>query len=220
MKSPTADEKRLILFDNPLLEKATVTSIDSFATIWAIALPLVAFSAWGTVSLIAALGLSLCGLLAWSLFEYFAHRHLFHWDPQWPFARRIVFAIHGNHHIQPTDHLRNLMPPIVSMPVGGLIWAMSYAVAGDIGTWLFFGFIVGYVAYDLVHYACHQWPMRGPIGKSVKRHHMRHHFAADHGNFGVTTPFWDKIFSTQITGGGRQASTAANLREYPVHPAE
>ena len=116
MKGPTTKEKRLVLFENPFLEMLTLASIWLFAAVWIVVLPLIAFVGWGTVSVSTAVGLSLGGLLVWSLFEYIAHRHLFHWEPQWLPARQLVFAIHGNHHAQPTDHLRNLMPPIVSLP--------------------------------------------------------------------------------------------------------
>ena len=218
MKGPTTKEKRLVLFENPFLEMLTLASIWLFAAVWIVVLPLIAFVGWGTVSVSAAVGLSLGGLLVWSLFEYIAHRHLFHWEPQWLPARQLVFAIHGNHHAQPTDHLRNLMPPIVSLPVAGFIWALCYALAGNAGTWFVFGFLAGYVLYDLTHYACHQWSMRGRIGKVIKKHHMRHHFMGEDGNFGVTTPLWDHVLDTRIGSAGRVSAKA--MRELPVHPAE
>jgi sterol desaturase/sphingolipid hydroxylase (fatty acid hydroxylase superfamily) len=28
--------------------------------------------------------------------------------------------------------------------------------------------------------------------------HMRHHYSPKHGNFGVTTPLWDRVFGTVI----------------------
>ncbi|MBV7266340.1 sterol desaturase family protein [Erythrobacter ani] len=216
MKVPTAEEKRLIIFENPLLEKMTVTSIGWFAVIWATLLPLLAFAGWGSASPIVAAGISAFGLLSWSLFEYVAHRHIFHWDPDWLPAKRMMFAIHGNHHVQPADHLRNLMPPIVSVPVGLLIWGLAYAAAGIAGTWFCLGFMAGYVAYDVTHYACHQWPMRGPITKLIKQHHMRHHFVANDGNFGVASIFWDKVFGTRVDG----VSGRAHVAEDSGHLAE
>ena len=219
MKGPTSKEKRLVLFENPILEKFTLVSVGLFAVIWGVVLPLVAFAGWGEVPFLTAAALAICGVLGWSLFEYIAHRYLFHWDAKWLPARQLVFAVHGNHHIQPTDDLRNLMPPIVSLPVAGLIWALFYGVAGDAGTWVVFGFLVGYVAYDLTHYACHQWKMRGRIGKIMKRHHMRHHFISEDGNFGVTTPLWDRVFRTQISGTSERG-IAKKERELSVHPAE
>ncbi|MBD2841054.1 sterol desaturase family protein [Erythrobacter rubeus] len=219
MKVPTAEEKRLIIFDNPLLEKMTVTSIGWFALIWATLLPLLVLAGWGTASPLAAAGLTAVGVLSWSLFEYIAHRHIFHWDPDWLPAKRMMFAIHGNHHVQPADHLRNLMPPVVSVPVGLLIWGLSYMVAGGAGTWFCLGFMSGYVAYDVTHYACHQWPMRGPIAKIVKQHHMRHHFVANNANFGVASIFWDKVFGTQIDSVAGRSHVAENA-DHLAEPAE
>ncbi|WP_245978708.1 sterol desaturase family protein [Aurantiacibacter xanthus] len=144
------------------------------------------------------------GLLVWTLFEYWAHRYLFHWEASWKPVQQLVFLIHGNHHEQPRDLLRNLMPPVVSVPVGLIVWALCFALVGHAGTWLFLGFMSGYVLYDLIHYACHQWPMRGRLGRMLKRHHMRHHFTDENGNFAITALFWDRLFATRVHGARRQ----------------
>src|SRR3546814_4613013 len=99
----------------------------------------------------------------WTLTEYALHRFVFHWEPKSAVLRRFVFIMHGNHHAVPNDPLRNLMPPVVSLPVAGLIWVGMLALIGTGGNWLFLGFIGGYAGYDLVHYACHQWPMKVPF---------------------------------------------------------
>ena len=67
MKGPTTKEKRLVLFENPFLEMLTLASIWLFAAVWIVVLPLIAFVGWGTVSVSTAVGLSLGGLLMWSL---------------------------------------------------------------------------------------------------------------------------------------------------------
>ncbi|MET4132448.1 4-hydroxysphinganine ceramide fatty acyl 2-hydroxylase [Porphyrobacter sp. MBR-155] len=189
---------RLVLFENRWLEKFTVISVGWFVAIWAVIVPLVVMTAWGTLSPLSATGLMLTGWFIWSIFEYIAHRKLFHFDTDRPWLERVVFVIHGNHHVQPRDELRNLMPPIVSVPVSMSIWALLWALAGDAGTWMFVGFIGGYVAYDLTHYACHHWPMRGRVGMFFKRHHMQHHFITGHGNFAITAIFWDYVFGTRV----------------------
>jgi len=98
----------------------------------------------------------------------------------------------------PNDPLRNLMPPIVSLPVAGLVWAALVTLAGPAGNWLFLGWISGYVAYDLVHYACHQWPMKGRLARMLKTHHMRHHHLHEDGNYAITGMMWDRLFRTRI----------------------
>ena len=113
--------------------------------------------------------------------------------------KQMVFVIHENHHAAPNDPLRNLMPPIVSVPVGALVWLLSLAVFGLSGTWFLLGFMVGYVAYDLVHFACHQFPMKGRIGRALKVHHMRHHHLKVGGNYAITGLIWDRVFGTLIS---------------------
>lgn len=219
MKGPTENEKRVTLFENLWLEKLTVLSVTWFVVIWAVLIPLIVLTAWGTASPMAAAGLVLAGLLVWSLFEYVAHRYLFHWQTRWLPAKQFVFVIHGNHHAQMRDHLRNLMPPIVSIPVSMTVWAIFVVLAGSAGTWLFLGFISGYLAYDFTHYACHQFPMRGPFGRMLKRHHMRHHFSDNEGNFAITAIFWDRVFGSHIGAVGKKGS-AEKASEPAPHPAE
>lgn len=218
MKGSQNHGKRLKLFENAFLEKLTVVSVTWFIVIWSVLLPLIAVAGWGSVSPFAALGLVALGLLIWSLFEYCAHRFAFHWESDSPFIAAAVFVIHGNHHLQPRDLLRNLMPPIVSVPIGLCVWALFFLVAGHVGTWLFLGFMSGYVAYDLTHYACHQWPMRSALGQMLKRHHMRHHFTDDEGNFAITAIFWDRVFGSRISRV--KPSEVAALRSEYLPPAE
>ncbi len=219
MKGPTSDEQRLVLFENKWLEKLTVVSVRWFIATWSVLVPAVFLVGWGSAPFGAAVSLAVAGWVVWGLFEYFAHRKVFHWQPKWLFLEHLVFLIHGNHHAQPRDELRNLMPPIVSIPIGAVIWSLFWIVLGDSGTWLFFGFVCGYVAYDLTHYACHHWPMRGPIGARLKRHHMHHHFIAEHKNFGVTTIIWDRVFGTRLDAK-RQPVSPGRDNEEILHPAE
>lgn len=215
MKPPEDNNMRPTLFENPFLEKLTVVSVSWFLATWAVLLPLIALAGWGTVSISAGIGLVIAGLLIWTLFEYVAHRYLFHWGARWPLAKAMVYVIHGNHHEQPRDTLRNLMPPIVSVPVGLLVWAAFEALVGAASAWLLLGFMSGYVIYDLTHYACHQWPMRSRFGRMLKRHHMRHHFVNEDGNFAITAIFWDRVFGSRV-----EQVTHGDVDDPLLHPAE
>ncbi len=217
--TPTPDDNpnRLVLFENQSLEKLTVISVRWFILLWSVLLPLIAWAGWGSVSVVGGLALVAIGLLIWTLFEYYAHRYLFHWDAPWKLAQQMVFVIHGNHHEQPRDLLRNLMPPIISVPVGLILWALFFALIGDAGTWVLLGFMSGYVMYDLTHYACHQWPMRSRFGRMMKRHHMRHHFSDEEGNFAITALFWDRVFRTRVRSARRKkVETAEPVRAQRV----
>lgn len=189
---------RLKLFENRWLEKLTVVTAPMFMALWSFGLPLIAWAAWETASPLTAVALALTGWLIWTFTEYALHRYLFHWQPDSTTMAQFVFILHGNHHAVPNDPLRNLMPPMVSIPVGVLVGAGLAALIGPCGLWVLFGFMTGYVVYDLVHYACHQWPMKSKIGQMFKHHHMRHHHGRDNGNYAITGMMWDRLLATNL----------------------
>jgi len=189
---------RTRLFSSPILEALTVISAPAFIILWSIGLPLILLFAVIKAPTVWAPGLVILGVLGWTFTEYALHRFVFHFEARSQAFRRAIFIIHGNHHADPNDPLRNLMPPIVSLPVGALIWVLNLSVFGPSGTWSFLGFMMGYVAYDLVHYACHQWPMKGRLGRILKVHHMRHHHLPARGNYAITGMAWDRLLSTRI----------------------
>jgi len=203
MSGPQISSSRVRLFKNDSVEKLTVISPAAFAWTWSLALPLIAFAGWGKAEVSTALALMLAGLVVWSLFEYAMHRYLFHWSRDWRPLKWFVFLIHGNHHAAPGDRMRNLMPVIASWPIGGCVWAIAWLALGHAGTWLFLGFMIGYVAYDTVHFACHQLPMKSRIGMALKQHHMRHHHVDENRNYAITALFWDSVFGTKITSLSR-----------------
>ncbi|WP_255406246.1 sterol desaturase family protein [Novosphingobium sp. CF614] len=155
---------------------------------------------WGTVDVVRGIGLMVLGMLVWTVFEYALHRFLFHMKLDSAAGKQLLFLIHGNHHADPGDRYRNMMPLVVSVTLGGLCWAGFVALAGRPGSLLFLGFGLGYVIYDTIHYACHQWPMRGPVLKQLKRHHLRHHYARTDGNYSISAIFWDRLLGTGIPG--------------------
>lgn len=186
------------LFGNPVLEALTVMSAPAFLVLWGVLLPAILAVAIMSSPTVWAPLLIAAGAVLWTLTEYTLHRFVFHFEASSDLVRRIVFIIHGNHHASPNDPLRNLMPPIVSVTAGALIWAAFVGVLGAPGTWAFLGFIVGYVLYDLVHYACHQWPMKGRLARVLKTHHMRHHHLKVEGNYAITGMVWDRLLATRI----------------------
>jgi sterol desaturase/sphingolipid hydroxylase (fatty acid hydroxylase superfamily) len=143
------------------------------------------------------------GLLAWTLVEYVLHRFVFHFSPRNPppWLHRLVFLFHGIHHAQPWDKTRLVMPPPVSIPLAVLFYWLFGALAAACGSpaWLapvFAAFLAGYLIYDLLHYATHHLPMAGPVGRWLKRHHLRHHYVTPNERFGVSSPLWDLVLRT------------------------
>jgi len=190
--------QRMKLFQNEKLERLTVISPKSFALTWLFVLGLALYASWGIAGIMQSIGLVLAGLLGWTLFEYCMHRFVFHLESQTMLGQRLAFLMHGNHHAAPSDPYRNLMPPIVSLAILGTVWCVFLLLLGPSGSTLFLGFAIGYVLYDVVHYACHQFPMRSPVLRQLRRHHIRHHYAKVDGNYAITAIFWDRLFRTGI----------------------
>jgi sterol desaturase/sphingolipid hydroxylase (fatty acid hydroxylase superfamily) len=142
------------------------------------------------------------GLILWTIAEYLLHRFIFHFIPRTPLQERIAFLMHGVHHAQPRVKTRLVMPLMVSVPLALLFYLLfsvvvSYFMSAPWLTGLLFsGFVIGYVCYDLTHYALHHVQFKGGIGKVLRNHHMRHHTEWD-SRFGVSTPLWDHVFGTE-----------------------
>lgn len=145
----------------------------------------------------------LAGLFIWTLSEYLLHRFLFHLPPKTPAMERISFLFHGIHHVQPAIKTRLVMPPVVSIPLAVIFYGLFHLVLNSAlgaGQWVapaFSGFIIGYLFYDLTHYATHHWPIRGGAFKWLKRYHMMHHYKTPNARFGVSSPLWDIVFGTK-----------------------
>jgi len=187
------------LFRSDWMERLTVVSPRGFALTWSAVLLFVSFEGWGSTSVAAAIGFIALGLSCWTLFEYVMHRFIFHLKLRSDWGRRLIFVMHGNHHVAPEDQCRNIMPPAVSMAILAPFWAVFVLLLGAAGSVLFLGFAIGYVGYDSVHYACHQFPMRGPVLGRLRRHHIHHHHAKQEGNYAITAILWDWVFGTMIS---------------------
>ena len=137
------------------------------------------------------------GILSWSLAEYLLHRFVFHFEPDTRWGRRLHFIIHGVHHDFPHDPMRLVMPPSVSVPLSILIFLLFRLLLGPAWVLPFFaGFLIGYLAYDMTHYHIHHHRSTNKLSLAVRRYHYRHHFQQSDRGFGVTTPFWDRVFRT------------------------
>jgi sterol desaturase/sphingolipid hydroxylase (fatty acid hydroxylase superfamily) len=146
----------------------------------------------------------LAGLFIWTFAEYTLHRFVFHFKPRAPWQEPLVYLFHGIHHVQPQCKTRLVMPPVVSIPLAALFYGLFYLItAGLLGVpqWtapLFSGFITGYLAYDMTHYATHHLPMRSGVLKALKRNHMLHHYKTPEQRFGVSSMIWDHVFGTAV----------------------
>src|SRR4051795_10923482 len=142
---------------------------------------------------------ALVGYLLWTLTEYWLHRLVFHFEPEKGIGARLHWIIHGVHHDHPNDPLRLVMPPSVSVPLATLFYLGFVLVAGrDWGLAAFAGFIGGYLFYDMAHYYVHHHAPRSRVGRKLRELHMRHHFQDDTAGYGVSAPWWDRVFGTAL----------------------
>ncbi len=149
----------------------------------------------------------LVGLFIWTFSEYILHRFVFHFPAKTPRMQRITFLFHGVHHAQPQCKTRLVMPPVVSIPLAAIFYGLFlliWSVLFKLPNWVdpsFAGFLVGYLIYDLTHYATHHFPMRNGYLKFIKRYHMQHHYKTPDARYGVSSPLWDMVFKTMPAEG-------------------
>ena len=150
--------------------------------------------AWSDLSLAASVGLWVLGFIGWTFSEYWLHRTVFHW---WK-GSRFHYIVHGVHHELHQDRYRLVMPPAAAMILCVLFTGLFWALLGQM-SWIFMsGFILGYVSYDMIHYATHHLKWKNETFQALKKHHLLHHFSPKYQGrkFGVSSPFWDVVFRT------------------------
>jgi len=129
-------------------------------------------AAWqlASASVLASAGLAIAGYALWTLFEYWLHRVVFHFEPQEGLGARLHWIIHGVHHDHPNDPLR------LGDATGGQHSAGGARVRDPLldlrcslraRTWR--RFFTGYLAYDMIHYYIHHFRPRGPLGRIAAR---------------------------------------------------
>ena len=158
----------------------------------------------GRVGWLESLGCAVCGYALWTLAEYWIHRVIFHFEPEHGIGARLHWMIHGVHHDHPNDPLRLVMPPAASVPLALIFYALFWLVLGADRAFAFgAGFLAGYLAYDMIHYHLHHHSPRTRLGKWLRELHMRHHFQDDERGFGISAPYWDRVFGTMHVRRGR-----------------
>jgi len=139
------------------------------------------------------------GLAVWTATEYFLHRFIFHYHPTSDWGKRIHFIFHGVHHDYPRDKKRLVMPPSASIPLATLFYFLFSLLFSKINLYAFFpGFLLGYLIYDMLHYAMHHYNFKSGIMKRIKQHHMLHHYQDPEKGFGVSSSLWDEVLFTKF----------------------
>jgi len=195
------------MFETAWLDKLSRVHPAVPVVIFVPAIGILAGLAFDALSLLTALGLILAGYAFWSLTEYWIHRAIFHFEPEDGLGARFHWIIHGVHHDHPNDPLRLVMPPSVSVPLSSLFCLGFWAVLGS-PKWYAFGagFLAGYLLYDMTHYYLHHHKPRTRLGRWLRELHMRHHFQDDTSGFGISAPYWDRVFGTYAKRRARRDS--------------
>lgn len=160
-------------------------------------------AAFGTTGPLAMLGLTALGVLVWTFTEYTLHRWLFHYIDERPWVQRMHYLIHGVHHNYPNDFFRLVLPVLPSIILAAIFFGLFYAAFGAAGRPLFAGFVLGYMLYDLTHFAIHYVKNPPRYFRPLWKHHLVHHFAPGNHAFGVSTRLWDVIFRTMPKADAR-----------------
>lgn len=185
------------IFKSPFLERLTKTSPGLTLATY---VPPIFFLLYRANEVLPFSGLKLFswymgGLLFWTLFEYFAHRYLFHWISENPSVQKFHYTIHGVHHEFPRDEERVFMPPVPGLILMTLIFSICWLFLGNNAYAFFPGMLSGYLAYVFMHYSIHKF--RAPKWlKPLWDHHTLHHYKCPDKAFGVSSRFWDYVFGS------------------------
>ena len=206
------------MFESDLLERFSRVHPATPALLYlpvAFASAVVAVRVHGTA--VGRLGLELVfGYALWTLFEYWAHRLVFHLPVIGPRTARIQFLLHGVHHDYPRDEARLVMPPGASLALCVLVYTGFHFVFGASAMCgPFAGFVLGYVLYDELHWYMHARVPSSRFGRWLRREHFLHHFKDPKTRFGVSCPWLDYVFATR---GKKRSPLSPNRATQPSDP--
>jgi 4-hydroxysphinganine ceramide fatty acyl 2-hydroxylase len=137
----------------------------------------------------------------WTIFEYVFHRYLLHsenhWLPNHPQAMAFHFLLHGVHHSFPHDKYHLVFPIVPGyIALNIVMYPLKLYLPEHIMGSVCAGFMFAYVYYDMVHYWFHNSSPQNGYMKSLKAHHMQHHYRDGKMGFGISSRFWDHVFWT------------------------
>lgn len=148
-------------------------------------------------------GMFFTGILVWTLFEYFLHRYLFHLQIDSDWGRRLHFMIHGCHHDYPNDSMRLVIPTGAAIFLAVVMYYffqffVVYLFGGTAAMHhgFFASFVMGYVTYDMMHYATHYAKFKNKWFREIQKNHLDHHYVDHDKGFGLSNVFWDRVFGT------------------------
>lgn len=203
-KARVTREREIRLFENDFLEALTRVHPAVPALIWGpFSLGIIWLGWYLGLSVGVVAALTLIGGFVWTFAEYCLHRWVFHFEPRNATLKKIFYPVHQLHHdVQEWDRL--VAPPMMAVPIAVVMMFFFYWILGTPTVFPFFGgFLIGYLAYDYIHFYTHFVTPKSEIGKGLRKRHLQHHFAGDEIWFGVSSPLWDYVFRTHVPKGVR-----------------
>jgi dihydroceramide fatty acyl 2-hydroxylase len=142
----------------------------------------------------------LAGIPVWQLLEYSIHRFIFHANNSSYWGITFHFLFHGCHHKFPFDKDRLVFPPASAVVIVlALLNLLRACLPGAQAFSLMAGVLLGYVAYDCLHYAMHHGAQLGPLFfPMLRKRHCDHHFKQIDRGYGISSTFFDLLFDTDI----------------------
>ncbi len=127
------------------------------------------------------------GLASWTFLEYVIHGWLSH--------RFDTFAspLHEVHHRDP----HAVFTVGAWMPAAAILLAGLALFGLRAGIVFLLGLVSGFALYEAVHYRIHFTRPRNRFETRLRLRHLAHHASSPDAIFGVTTPFWDRVFGTE-----------------------
>jgi sterol desaturase/sphingolipid hydroxylase (fatty acid hydroxylase superfamily) len=194
-------DETIVMFKNPFLEKLSRIhwSVPLFLYV-----PVLLFFLYRAIFMLNLSALTIVcgyigGVIAWTFTEYVLHRYVFHAHLPGKLGARISFVMHGVHHDYPKDSKRLVMVPTVSIPLAFIFYGLFCLLLGSALTApVFAGFLMGYLIYDMTHYAIHHYSTKSPYWLKLKQHHSLHHYSEPDKLYGVSSKLWDYAFQTML----------------------
>jgi len=141
---------------------------------------------------------AIAGAASWTVAEYGLHRFAMHEMR----GRGLPSVEHLKHHADVTYFSPASKKLASAAGTTAVVYPLSVAVAGRRWATAFTsGMIATYFGYEIAHRRTHTHPPRNRYGRWARRNHLHHHFGAPMRNFGVTTPWWDRLFGTHDDPG-------------------
>jgi 4-hydroxysphinganine ceramide fatty acyl 2-hydroxylase len=148
------------------------------------------------------------GMVFFFVSEYFTHRFLLHGIGKLIMPKG--YKAHVDHHEYPEQIANMLTPNRYNIPyhialwlIHSLIFQSIHLAAAYLG-----GFIIFQIYYEWAHFVSHR-PIvpRTTWGKSIKKHHLLHHFKTSQAYYGVTNSALDHLLGTDQAAGGKRAES-------------